>query len=245
MQIVAEILMRRAHSPIANPNDQARGIKLASAALAKPRDWAGPTDEALDILLRSLMTAGQFREALDRALPEPDGDALPQEAIRPGVQAIGALAAAALGRSDLSAKIVESMAPGLDRDVAQLRTARPGVNGEALWIALLDRLDESHPEALLQRRPSRGRRTGTGSPECRKRSAWLIGSGSTSDERLTPRDVVLHIQPYDLAGSNRIEERSRLGARFDDRRPVRQVTLRHFFEAEVAIREAEATRATV
>jgi tetratricopeptide (TPR) repeat protein len=149
MDFAAKVITRRAHSAFAQPGDQARGIRLATAAVDQLHKWSGPTQESLDNLLRSLTTAGRFREALDRALPAPDGKALPEEAIRPSVQAVAALAAMALGRSDLSARILDEMMPGIDRDIVRLETARPTESEEASWLALLDRVDESHPEALL------------------------------------------------------------------------------------------------
>lgn len=148
MDTLAEILARRARTAHAQPGDQARAIRLATAAVDQLHRWSGPTQEPLDTLLRTLMTAGRFGDALDRALPSPDGQACNDEAIRPSVQLVAAIAAMALDRFDLSARIIDSMPPGLDRDIARLRTT--STTDANAWLDLLDRLDEAKPEALLQ-----------------------------------------------------------------------------------------------
>jgi tetratricopeptide (TPR) repeat protein len=150
MELLAEILMRRAHSAQAQQGDRDRGIRLASAAVDQLHQWAGPTGPPLHTLLRSLIISGRFGEALNRSLAAPDGRALPDEALRPEVQTIAAIAAAALERADLADRVLKSMSPGLDREVLSLRLNPPGGGQPQPWLDLLGRLDDSRPEALLQ-----------------------------------------------------------------------------------------------
>jgi tetratricopeptide (TPR) repeat protein len=150
MDLLAEALMRRAHSAHARQGDRDRGIRLAEAAIDQLHQWAGPTEVPLHTLLRSLIISGRFGEALNRSLAAPDGQALADEALRPEVQTIAAIAASALERADLADKVLKSMSPGLDRDVLSLRL-NPPTDGQAEpWLDLLDRLDDTRPEALLQ-----------------------------------------------------------------------------------------------
>ena len=148
---LAQTLARRARTADARPRDRNASISLASEGMDQLHEWGGPTDFALTTLLQAQMSAGQLAGALDRSLASPDGRATADEARRPGVQATAAVAAHALGRPDLSAKIIESMPDGLDRDLAQARVrshADADVQRVA-WLALVDRLDETRPEALL------------------------------------------------------------------------------------------------
>jgi tetratricopeptide (TPR) repeat protein len=151
MLALAQSLARRARTPKAKPKDRASSMSWAAKAVDQLHDWSGPTDGALSILLQAQMSAGQFAGALDRSLPSPDGMATLEEARRPGVQSTAAVAAHALGRHDLAAKIIDAMPEGLDRDLARARM-RLGADDDAqrtAWLSLVDRLDESRPEALL------------------------------------------------------------------------------------------------
>lgn len=147
MDALAEALTRRAHSPHAQPGDRDRAIRLATSAVEQLHRWSGPTQQPLATLLRSLMTAGRFADALDRALPAPDGQALDDEAVRPSVQLVAAVAAIALDRPELSTRIIDTMAPGVDRDIARLRTSESSQDD---LLGVLDRLDETRAESLLQ-----------------------------------------------------------------------------------------------
>lgn len=88
----------------------AQDVRLAEAlsreALEQRRLWAGPSEEALAVLLRIVLFNGAFHELLDLSLPDPDGGALPREAAAPEVMIIGAEAAVATGRRDLIDGIV-------------------------------------------------------------------------------------------------------------------------------------------
>ncbi len=150
MVALAESLARRSRTATGRPTDQEASITWASKALDQLHEWNGPTEGALSALLQAQMSAGRFAGALDRSLSSPDGTATTEESRRPSVQATAAVAAYALDRQDIATRVLESMPEGLDRDFARARM-RLGSDEEqrADWVSLVDRLDETRPEALL------------------------------------------------------------------------------------------------
>ena len=136
-----------------HPDDQKRAAELAERAVDQLHRWDGPTGRALLTLLRVLMLAGLPSKVLDRALPPPNGRASGQEAMRPEVIAAAAAAALALRRAELADALMDSLPDGIDKQFAMLRRDTPSGNLEsdrARWTALLDVLDETRPEQLVQ-----------------------------------------------------------------------------------------------
>ena len=150
---LAHLLTRRSMSVHRRPDDQKRAAELAERAVDQLHRWDGPTGQALLTLLRALVLAGLPSKVLDRALPPPNGHASAQEAARPEVISAAAAAALALGRAELADALVNSLPDGIDKQFAVLRREVPSGNLEsdrARWTALLDGLDETRPEQLVQ-----------------------------------------------------------------------------------------------
>jgi tetratricopeptide (TPR) repeat protein len=153
MEALASALGRRARTSGARPADQKRSITLAADTLDQIHRWSGPTDSPLRTLLTNQMAAGQFANALDRSLPSPGGRATSEEAQRPSVRAVAATAAAALGKKDLAADLIDALPPGLEQDLARLRFGQipqTPYDERKAWLDLVSKLDESQPEALVQ-----------------------------------------------------------------------------------------------
>ncbi|MBB5803582.1 tetratricopeptide (TPR) repeat protein [Saccharothrix ecbatanensis] len=153
MEALASTLSRRAQTSRMQPADQRRAIQLASDAVDQLHHWSGPTESALHTLLQSLLMAGQFTKVLDRSLSAPDGRATTGESQRPDVLTFAATAATALERRDLALRLIDSLPPGVDQDLARLRL-RDNPNEvddqRAAWIDLAERLDKNQPESLVQ-----------------------------------------------------------------------------------------------
>lgn len=153
LSILAHLLTRRSRSAHRRPDDQERAIAAAERAVDQLHQWNGPSEQALQILLRALVLAGAFSRILDRALPPPDGRANEREAANPGVIAVAAAAARALDRTELADSLIGSLPEGIDKRFAALQheTARDNLKAaRAEWTALLDQLDEARPEQLTQ-----------------------------------------------------------------------------------------------
>jgi tetratricopeptide (TPR) repeat protein len=152
LSILAHLLTRRSRSVQRRPDDQERAIELAERAVDQIHQWNGPTEQALQTLLRVLTLAGSFPKILDRTLPPPDGRAGEREAARPEVISAAADAARALDRADLADSLIDRLPDGIDKRFALLRHNTPSDPGSdrAEWIALLDVLDETRPERLAQ-----------------------------------------------------------------------------------------------
>jgi tetratricopeptide (TPR) repeat protein len=150
---LAHLLTRRSRSPQRRPDDQARAIVLAERAVDQLHQWDGPSEQALQTLLRALTLAGAFSKILDRSLPPPGGRATEREAESPEVIAAAAAAARALDRVELADSLIDSLPDGIDKRFALLRHNTPRHDADAAreeWTALLDVLDETRPEQLAQ-----------------------------------------------------------------------------------------------
>ncbi len=149
---LAHLLTRRSRSAQRRPDDQERAIELAERAVDQLHQWNGPTEQALQTLLRVLTLAGSFAQILDRTLHPPEGRASEREAVRPEVISAAADAARALDRAELADSLIDSLPDGIDKRFALLRhntASNPEVN-RAEWTSLLDVLDETRPEQLAQ-----------------------------------------------------------------------------------------------
>jgi tetratricopeptide (TPR) repeat protein len=150
---LAYALTRRSMSVDRRPDDLERAALTAERAVDQLHQWAGPTSQALRTLMRALVLAGSASKVLDRALPPPSGRATGPEAERPEVISAALGAAAAIGRPDLADALLDSLPEGIDRQFAVLRRDTSSGNTEsdrAEWAALLDLLDETRPEQLVQ-----------------------------------------------------------------------------------------------
>ncbi len=99
---LAEMLLWRVSggSSAVPSEDLRRAEELANTALVQRRRWAGPSAEAVALLLRKHLLAGAYTAMLDLATPEPDGQASEREATDSSVAYLGAQAALALGQRD-------------------------------------------------------------------------------------------------------------------------------------------------
>jgi tetratricopeptide (TPR) repeat protein len=149
---LAHLLTRRSRSAQRRPHDQERAIELAERAVDQLHQWNGPTEQALQTLLRVLTLAGSFPKILDRTLPLPDGRASEREATRPEVISAAAAAARRLGRTKLADSLIDGLPDGVDKRFALLQHNTPSDPefARAEWTALLDLLDETRPEQLAQ-----------------------------------------------------------------------------------------------
>lgn len=150
---LAHLLTRRSRSAQRRPDDQERAIAVAERAVDQLHQWNGPSGQALQTLLRALALAGTFTKILDRALPPPDGRATEREAASAEVIAVAAAAARALDRPELADSLIGSLPGGIDKRFALLRHNAPRDDpgaARAEWTALLDLLDETRPEQLVQ-----------------------------------------------------------------------------------------------
>jgi tetratricopeptide (TPR) repeat protein len=153
MEALAGSLIRRARTGRVQPLDEQRAVQLSSDAVDQLHKWSGPTESALKTLLQSLTVSGQFSKVLDRSLPAPDGRATFDESQRIDVRTSAATAATVLGRRDLALQLIDSLPPGVDQDFARLRLGDISDDigdQRAAWTDLLERLDASQPEALVQ-----------------------------------------------------------------------------------------------
>ncbi len=101
---------------------------LARDALAELRRWAGPSEQALELLLHILLARFSFSEAVRQSSLAPAGTALPREANHEDVRLLGARAAVALGRLDEA----DDLASGLTDPMrtAQFRAWRSHADGD-------------------------------------------------------------------------------------------------------------------
>jgi tetratricopeptide (TPR) repeat protein len=150
---LAYLLTRRSESALRRPDDLRRAAGLAERAVHQLHRWGGPTVQALGTLIRALVLSGLSSKVLDFALPPPNGHATEQEAARPEVILAAAGAASSLYRAELADDLVNSLPDGIERQYAVLLREVPSGNLESdrdRWSELLDRLDESRPERLVQ-----------------------------------------------------------------------------------------------
>lgn len=109
---VAEMLLWRvsAGSSAVPSEDLRRAEDLANTALMQRRRWAGPSAEAVALVLRKHMLTGAYKEVLHLATPEPVGEATEREATDGNVAYLGAQAALALGERDKAVDFVDRLA---------------------------------------------------------------------------------------------------------------------------------------
>jgi len=150
---LAHVLTHRSMSVHRYPDDQKRAAELAERTVDQLHQWDGPTAQALRTLLRVLILTGSASKVLDRALPPPNGRASGPEAARPEVISAAAAAAQALGRAELADDLISTLPDGIDKQFAVLLREVPSGDLEsdrARWAALLEDLDETRPEQLVQ-----------------------------------------------------------------------------------------------
>jgi hypothetical protein len=143
---VAEMLLwRMAQGGSVVPEEDLRRIEtLATEVMEQRRRWAGPSHQALTVLVSKHLITGAYQTMVTLATPRPDGHAEPREALDSHVIYLGALAAVALGDRDTAQTFAERAA---DKPVAvglRALTASPGTPREeeiSLWrdaVAVVD-----------------------------------------------------------------------------------------------------------
>lgn len=150
---LASELQKRSQTSARRSDDVSRALKLAKAAVDQLHRWAGPSVDALVALLQVLLGQHNFSEILDRALPPPVGQAMPDEAGSPEVITTAALAADELGLQDLVTQLLEQLGDGVQQDFlrASLTSSErlPAEERKQMWERIVDTLDVAHPRELV------------------------------------------------------------------------------------------------
>ncbi len=136
-------------SPV-EADDLRRMEELAQAALDQRRRWAGPSAQALAMLIRRHMLAGAFQTAARLAVALPEGGATEDEACTDEVLILGTQAAMTTGDRELADRIGSRAASAHARTVVRALTADAGLPAAeqvALWRATL--ADDSPPESQV------------------------------------------------------------------------------------------------
>jgi hypothetical protein len=109
MKLAHALVRRAAEGSALAAVDYEDAERLAREALSEQRRWAGPSEQALELLLHILLARSAFTDAVHSARLDPLGTALPREADHEGVRFLGARAALALGMFD----VADELAAGL------------------------------------------------------------------------------------------------------------------------------------
>ncbi|GGM95009.1 hypothetical protein GCM10011609_35660 [Lentzea pudingi] len=100
LELARNIWQRAMREGNHSPQERRRAVGHAQAAVEDRRRWAGPSADALTVLVELLVTNAEFREAVRAALPiSQGGTALEIESVSPSVARLGALAALADGNA--------------------------------------------------------------------------------------------------------------------------------------------------
>ena len=105
MKLAHALVRRAAQGSQLAMADYEDAERLANEALAEQRRWAGPSEQASELLLQILLVRSSFSEAVRQSRLDPAGTALPREAEHEGVRFLGARAALALGRLDFAEEL--------------------------------------------------------------------------------------------------------------------------------------------
>jgi tetratricopeptide (TPR) repeat protein len=155
---LAHALIARAGSggSVVPADDRLRAQALAREVLEEMRQWSGPSEKALSVLLKAHMAVGAFQEIIRLATPESlGGAALDREAAFGEVAVYGAEAARAMGDRARAAGFAElvagSRAEVFIRALA-LDPATPRDDQATSWRAALASADtmEQQRSALLE-----------------------------------------------------------------------------------------------
>ncbi|OXM60508.1 DUF4365 domain-containing protein [Amycolatopsis vastitatis] len=87
--------------------DLRRAENLATAAWQQRRRWAGPSEQAVMVLLRKHLLTGAYTTMINLATPMPQGQASEQEAGEGNIAYLGSIAALALGQRDKATEFVD------------------------------------------------------------------------------------------------------------------------------------------
>ena len=143
--LVARTLLARLNTPH-SPNrdhDLRRVARLAEAARADRRRWAGPSEVATEVLLQAQVLKPDIEGALSVALPAPHGEATTREATAARLTALGARIAyqsRQLSVADELAAASTDAAPTYAAELAAARadaTEAPVAERQQLWSAAL------------------------------------------------------------------------------------------------------------
>lgn len=101
---LAHLLLQRSQTAgtVSRTSDLTRAGVLAIRARDARRTWRGDSAEAVDVACRTALAGTDFVRVLQLGTPDPEGDALPEEAADPRVQFCVAQAAIASGDHDLA-----------------------------------------------------------------------------------------------------------------------------------------------
>lgn len=194
---LAHALVRRASNGSALATvDYRDAERFAREALEEQRQWAGPSENALELLLHILLVRSALTDALNEAQMSPAGSALPREAMSEGVRFLGARAALALGRRDLATELIAGIVSPLR--LAQLRAWSSEAEGDADgartgWIEVTERATETHDLTALL----------VASQKLASAGVWPIrGFQDAEDEGVVPKNLaaILHAVADDAQG---------------------------------------------
>jgi tetratricopeptide (TPR) repeat protein len=137
-------------------SDRLRAQSLAREAQQEVRQWSGPSEKALSVLLKAHMMIGAFQEVIRLATPESlGGTALDREASFGEVAVAGAEAAIAMRDRSRAAGFAE-LVPGTNAEIfiraLVYDLSAPVAERAAAWHAALGRADtvEQQRRALYQ-----------------------------------------------------------------------------------------------
>jgi tetratricopeptide (TPR) repeat protein len=108
LRVAEALLWRVSDGSAAVPaEDLRRAEDLATAAWQQRRRWAGPSEQAVTVLLRKHLLVGAYTTMISLATPSPQGQASEHEADEGNVAYLGAIAALALGQRDKATEFVD------------------------------------------------------------------------------------------------------------------------------------------
>lgn len=108
LRVAEALLWRVSDGSAAVPaEDLRRAEDLAMAAWQQRRRWAGPSEQAVTVLLRKHLLVGAYTTMISLATPAPQGQASEHEADDGNVAYLGAIAALALGQRDKATEFVD------------------------------------------------------------------------------------------------------------------------------------------
>jgi hypothetical protein len=146
LELARNLIRRGALHGGGSRRDLREAIAIARRVTAQRRRWAGPSGEALVVLLQALMQDGQYREAVQEALAATEGgNAQDNEAHDEKVAATGARAALLGAMPDQYEKFEKLLPESLEKRALQAQRAEvaSGANTDsvALWTELAQNAD--------------------------------------------------------------------------------------------------------
>lgn len=156
LRLAQHLLTRMVAEGHQSASERRTALAHAQAALEDRRRWAGPSAEALSVILDIYIATGRMAEAVAAALPVMEGGtALETEALSPEVSRRGALAALACQNQSAYAFFLQNLPDGPARQEILVRAAdfedRPRDDRVAAWTVLLQVADDELAARCISR----------------------------------------------------------------------------------------------